>query len=73
MNNLHHYRPDDDAMDSLSWPLKKSDEQLLPPSTQHRPVWELPAVQPLTGDDAALEVLRESDPEAYRMVVYSWA
>lgn len=74
MTNLHFDRPNDYAMDRLSWSQDETEQELSVSAPLDRAVRrQLRPVQPPTVDDAALEGLRESDPEAYRQVVYGWA
>ena len=75
MTDFHDLRPAGTAMESMFWPMGESEGRKLPGDQEQARLvaWKQQSSRQLTAEDAALEGLRESDPEAYRMVVYSWA
>lgn len=72
VKDLDDFGQDETDLEVMYWPFGKSERQMLP-MYRDPPTDGLRAMRPSEADDAALAGLRESDPEAYRMVVYSWA
>jgi hypothetical protein len=72
MKDLDYFGRHETDLEVMYWPRGKSEGQLLPLYLDAT-AEPLQAAGPENIDDAALAGLRETDPEAYRMVVYSWA
>ena len=72
MKDLDDFGRSETGLEVMYWPMGKSERQLL---TLDQELATAQQQVPRQGDsdDDALAGLRESDPEAYRMVVYSWA
>ena len=73
MKDLHVLAGDQADPTTIYWP-GGEDQQLLHLHLERQAADDRQTLlSQQMADDAALDGLRESDPETYRMVVYSWA